>query len=626
MLRVFFLCLLLFVVGLEGVERKLRVEIEGVHDEEIKSFLKELAKKRYDGSGPAPSAALLARRAESDIHTLLEYLKSQSYFSAHIDYSIDAEKDPPRLKYSVHLGPAYPIEEITIQGSPPLSKVLFLDVLLAKEKAQSLDYPYNLLSLKKIGLQKKDPAKASLILFAEKQIESTLKDAGYPFARVIDRKVLVDVEKKTASVGYLVTSGPELKFGQIEIKGLETIQERLLCKKIAWREGQLYRESLVRKTQEKLDSTGLFQIVNISSGKEELGQLPMEITVAESPQKLIGAGISYSAEQSFGLNVEWAHQNMRGLGETLNTSFDLSKQRQKGSIGYLQPDFMKVDQDLLWLCEYEKKKEELYDEISTTLSSILEQDVTPKFNYSIGGAIEFLRSLPSKNPSLPPPPKKKLDNFTLFKVPILLRWSNTNIKLQPTQGVVLMASLTPTRQIIRPNFFYLNTMLTGIVYRPLNKSHSLSLATKLKVGSMAFLSRNPLSRDNIPKSKLVYSGGEDTLRGYSNEKVCPLVDDGSIDGILKGGYSLAALSFELRGRKTKDWGWVIFYEVGNVFASTTPHIDRKMLQSAGIGVRYLTPIGPLRFDVAMPLNRRKYLQGGWIDHAYELYFNIGHTF
>ncbi len=88
-----------------------------------------------------------------------------------------------------------------------------------------------------------------------------------------------------------------------------------------------------------------------------------------------------------------------------------------------------------------------------------------------------------------------------------------------------------------------------------------------------------------------------------------------------GGKSIGVLSLEARARVTETIGVVGFYEVGNVFENSRPHRSDRLLQSVGLGLRYHTPIGPIRFDLALPLNRRRKVDG-----PYQAYISIGQSF
>jgi translocation and assembly module TamA len=93
-----------------------------------------------------------------------------------------------------------------------------------------------------------------------------------------------------------------------------------------------------------------------------------------------------------------------------------------------------------------------------------------------------------------------------------------------------------------------------------------------------------------------------------------------------GGLSMMIYNLELRWRINQTFGAVFFYDIGNTYAAPIPRIKYRQLQSVGIGARYHTPVGPLRLDIAFPLNRRHMYNGKYLDHRFEIYLSMGHTF
>ncbi len=113
-----------------------------------------------------------------------------------------------------------------------------------------------------------------------------------------------------------------------------------------------------------------------------------------------------------------------------------------------------------------------------------------------------------------------------------------------------------------------------------------------------------------------YAGSERYLRGYKYYTVSPL------DGTTPiGGRSIFVAGIEPRLRLTTRIDWVVFFEIGNVYSTVLPAATQKLLKSVGTGFRYRTPVGPLRFDIAFPLDRRP-----GIDSAFQIYFSVGHGF
>ena len=194
----------------------------------------------------------------------------------------------------------------------------------------------------------------------------------------------------------------------------------------------------------------------------------------------------------------------------------------------------------------------------------------------------------------------------------MYRWSTANSLLDPTKGRTLFLRIVPTTQIVNPKVSYVINTITGIIYKPLTESKNIVLAAKGSLGSIW-----GSSDIRIPPPERFYIGSESTLRGYNYMTVSPLDENNKPIG----GRSMMVFTLETRYRFNEEFGAVAFYEIGNAFMDIIPQFTKKQRQSIGGGLRYHTPVGPLRFDVAFPLNRRP-----GIDRAFQFYFSIGQSF
>jgi translocation and assembly module TamA len=343
----------------------------------------------------------------------------------------------------------------------------------------------------------------------------------------------------------------------------------------------------------------------------------MEIQVNESKHRSIVGGVSYTTARGVGAVAEWDHRNVRGMGERINVHATVWAKTQDGRVSYVLPDFRKKNQDLIYLAEVEHEITKGYTETSFSASAIIENKINKRLNVSYGGLYKWISIGRSENNGV----------FNLLKIPLQVRWSTSNSLLDPTSGYSFNLKTSPTMQIRVPSYFYCPSTLTSTFYMPFTEDHRFVLAAKAVVGTIFGSSRH-----EIPPSELFYSGSENTLRGYKYLTVSPLDHDNKPTG----GRSIMVFSFEGRVRLSETIGFVGFYEIGNVYKSSLPEINHKQLQSAGLGFRYHTPIGPIRFDVAFPLTRRdkhqhnKDLKAGKkpkkLDSLFEAYISIGQAF
>ena len=173
----------------------------------------------------------------------------------------------------------------------------------------------------------------------------------------------------------------------------------------------------------------------------------------------------------------------------------------------------------------------------------------------------------------------------------------------------LIAAARALRENLRPLRF---AAPVDYVYQPLDYARRYVLAGRARVGSTVGQPRR-----NVPANKRFYAGGGNSVRGYGYQKIGPLNDDDDPDG----GRSLLELGAEFRAQVWGNFAVVPFVDGGTVYDNAYPDFSETFRWAAGIGLRYHTVIGPIRFDIAFPLNPRK-----GTDDPYQFYISIGQAF
>lgn len=541
------------------------------------------------GSPPATNAGL-EHRAEADIENFLKVLHSQAYFNAKINLDYYYDQCPAIVIVDINTGPVYPLADFSIVPSGP---------------SHCGTSPLESISLNDLGVILNNPATPKAIISAEETLLYVLARRGYPLASVADREVIAEQDRQAISVILHVDTGEASYFGDTKITGLCSVKEAFLRKKLAWRAGSPYNPGLVDRTASAIEATGLFSSITINHAKDvdSNQMLPMEIEVIESRHRTIGWGLSYSTDWGPGATVEWEHRNIFGSGEKLRFDTGVWQALQRAKLLYVKPDFLRPAQDFLWLAEAWHDKTKGYHESAFSLSGMIERQLNKYVRISYGGMYKILKDTRSEPNG----------TFNLIKTPFYLRISDVDSVLDPTFGSTINLRITPSFQFLQNQFSYCINTLTMTNYCPLTYDRTYVLATKATLGAIWGSSRR-----TIPASERFYEGSDNTLRGYRFLTVSP-IDKRDHKPI--GGRSVMAYSLELRVRATENFGWVTFYDFGNVYSNVLPQFNKKILQSVGVGLRYLTAVGPLRLDFAVPLQRRRH-----IDHRFEVYLSIGQAF
>jgi len=386
----------------------------------------------------------------------------------------------------------------------------------------------------------------------------------------------VDHDAEAVDVRFRIDPGPRARFGDSLIEGLDGVREQVVLNEIPWDRGDWYRQESVNEVRNTLYDTGLFAVARVEPAGEvtEEGFVPIRFHLTESKHRSIGFGAHVFTDEGVLARVRWEDRNRRGMGDTLSAELDAGTQIQRLALGYQVRHFRSNRQTLNFTFEAANESRDAYD--STRLGT----------------------------------QKDRTDTFGLISFPLTLRVDRSNDLLNPARGWRVRAHAEPFFDVGGVGSYFLKTEVGASHYWPMDPEDRLVLAARVRWGSIV-----GANRESIPANERYYAGGGSSLRGYKYRTVSPL--DGR-DPI--GGRSVLEGSFEVRRSITESIGIVTFLDAGAAFDSEYPDFGESVRYGAGLGLRYFSPIGPIRFDVAVPINKRS------IDSTYELYLSIGQAF
>jgi translocation and assembly module TamA len=203
------------------------------------------------------------------------------------------------------------------------------------------------------------------------------------------------------------------------------------------------------------------------------------------------------------------------------------------------------------------------------------------------------------------------ETFGLLSLPARFEWDRSDNRLDPSSGGRLRVENEPFVDVIGNGLLFNKSRVDYAHYLEVVQDPQIVLAGRTALGAMV-----GESRDAIPANLRFYAGGGGSVRGFGYQLAGQLNDDD--DPI--GGRSLLELSGEVRVRITESIGAVAFVDAGTVYSSSAPDFSETLRVGAGPGLRYFSPIGPLRLDVGFPLNPRD------SDDTWQLYISIGQAF
>lgn len=558
--------------------------ITGDFGNRIRSLIDESSALLTERDRLPGSEAALRRRLADDLDRIARILRSEGYYNYKIDHQVDDRQQPIDVRISVERGPAFRLTEyrIAYSGEVPES---------APQSAED------------VGLRLGERARAAELRAAEERIFQWLQQSGYPFGRIADTRYLADMDQAEIRALIRVVPGEATRFGPLSIVGLEKVREDYIRRIVDWHEGEPYDQRQTEAVRQKLSQTGLFEsvVTKTPESRDAQGELPVELEVAERPHRTIGAGIGYATDAGPGVEVFWEHRNLFGAAEQLSLSAMGTREQQSFSADFRKPNYLRLDQSLLFENELRHEDSDAFEEYTSSHFLGLERPLGKNWTGRAGPSLLFTRVTEDDDVSY----------FALLGLTGGVTYDGSDDLLNPTRGARLDATLSPYVSVAGESAQFIRGDATGSLYYAPLGGDRLVLAARGRFGSLA-----GSSRGDIPANLRFYAGGGGSVRGYAFRSVGPL--DSDDDPI--GGRSVVEFSLEARIKITNTIGIVPFLDAGQVYETPWPQGD-NLRYGAGLGLRYYTSFGPLRVDLATPLNRRK-----GVDRIYQFYISIGQSF
>jgi translocation and assembly module TamA len=577
------------------------VAVQGEMPEPLRTLLLPASGAEQLTERPPAGELILRRRAESDLPKLEQALRSEGYYSGSVAFVIEGDTTPQPPSDAVAALATAPRARIVFHVTPgPLYKLARVDI-----EVEGGDADFVAPKPADIGLAVGDPARAQAVLDAEKLLLGRTMKQARPLAALGPRRAVIDHDAQTMEVTLRVTPGPKADFGDIVFAGDTGIDEIFLGRRLPFATGEAFDPELVDKGRTSLVQTNLFSTVRVEIGKEldAEGRIPITYDVSPRLHRSIGGGLGYQTDTGFEVHAFWENRNLLSAGERLRAEATWGQSAQELELTFRKPDIFIPRLALLSEAGLSSIDTDAYESESARAGFGFEYAFTEKLTGTLGVAYRYA-TIKEED--------EEEETFGLLSFPASIDWDFSNDLLDPSEGGRIKLFGAPYFDTLGTGTRFFKTQLTHSRYFPLLDERRLVLALRGSLGAM-----DGASRGDIPADERFYAGGGGSVRGIGYQLAGPLDDD---DEPL-GGRSLAEFSVELRSRFTDSIGGVVFLDGGNVFDNAFPDFDDPLRLGTGAGLRYITPIGPLRFDVGVPLDRR-----GGIDDAYQVYISIGQAF
>lgn len=600
-----------------------KVELAPVGNDDIDQTLKatsDLISLR--GSAPVSPFGLIAR-ARSDSDRLKTALESFGYYESlvvvHINGKLLADpslgdtltalpKDSTaQVAVGFTLGTLYHLRRIDIdtEGEAPLD---------VRET---------------LGLKSGQPAVASLVLAGGARLLSALQEQGYAFAQVDPPVAYEAADAPVLDLSFRVVAGRKVNVGEIHIEGLKRVHELLVRRRLLLHTGDLYKPSAIEGARRDLLALNVFGQVSVQIGTkpDASGGVPITFKIVERLRHAVALSAAYSSDLGGSGGASWTDRNVFGNAEQLTFAAsvinlggaDTTGTGYDTSVKYLIPEFLHRDQSLQFAITATKQQLQAYDQTARTASATLSRKLSSVWSVSAGLSTTDEQIIQDTSVNMKMEPVPQTFNYTLVALPLSLNYDSTNLPTpleDPRHGFRGSLSVTPTLAIGHPNAKFLITQVKVATYFDLNNLLPIAPGRSvLAARALAGIAQGA-GELSLPPDQRFYAGGTSTIRGYGYQLVGPVFPQTDIP---VGGTAITAGGLEFRQRFYSNWGAVAFVDAGQVSASLKATRDDVRV-GAGAGMRYYTPIGPIRFDIAVPVNRRPG------EDSFEVYIGLGQAF
>jgi translocation and assembly module TamA len=569
--------------------------VEGVSDNVLRG---ELEAAIGEARTPPRSGLEARRRANQAAEDATALLRSEGYYNAVVDADV-GEGTTPRALVKVTPGPRYRLTTSSIDWAPPRPDTA---ALAAAQRA--------------LNLSPGGPGRAADIVGAEGRVVAALGKLGYADAAIRPREVIVDHADQTVKPTFHIAAGDKVRLGALRLltkeHGKTRVDRRWLASLAPWKPGTVYDPALLAKLQKRLLDTGAFEAATVAlapPGAGEGGVRPVEVTLADRRPFSLELGAGYSTTEGSGLDAKWTHYNRLGRGDSLILTAKLYDIQQKLDLEQDLPDWLAVDQTLKIGGGFLGDRTDAYDDVGGGVRADVIRKYTRTTALTLGAALDYASTREKTAVNLQAIPVGETLNLFIATIRAGFTLDRSNSILNPTKGWRVQAEADPTLIEGDRNLEYLKVAGQISGYWPLGRGLP-DLAARVKVGSIV-----GGSLPNVPADRRFYAGGGGSVRGYPYQGVGPRLSDNTP----VGGLSLTEASIEARQPLTRQLGLVVFADAGSLGSTSTPGYN-NIAVGVGAGVRYDLGFGPLRLDVATPVNPQRG------DSPIQVYISIGQAF
>ncbi len=594
-------------------EAKIKVSslsLEGVHAVEEAQLRAALQTKAGSWIPFSKKPAFDTDEFQRDLQRLRQFYTERGYPDArvtNVGVTFDEKKEHVRLTVTVREGEPTLVESMRFEGFE----------VLPERRRESLKSRFGLAPGDVRDRRRVDAARATAL--------NVFQEQGFPYAKVtVDE--LPGERARGVAIVVRATPGQPATFGPIDVSGNASVGEDVILRQLAFKPGDRYSAGRVRASQSKLSSLDLFRFAYVeprglnAEGGEQPSAVPMRITVAEDKHRQLSGAVGYGTEEKARIRGEWKHVNFFGGARSAGVESKWSSLDRGVRLNFSEPWFFTRHLAFSAQAQTWDEREPVYRVTTyggragvswrrerrnpvtrrgatTSVSTTFINEFT---DYRVSD--EALADPDMRNAliSLGLDPETGAASGTLVSLRMQADHDTTSSRLDPQRGFAVSGALEQAGKFLPGAFTY--TEFSGEVrgYVSTRRPSSAGRRGIVFAGRLrgATIDAPPPIDISVPFFKRYFLGGSTSVRGWGRYELSPLTESGQPIG----GLTVVETSGEVRVPFGPKLSAVAFVDAGNVGRNPWQLDPGGFRVAVGPGVRYDTPIGPVRFDVGYQLN------------------------
>jgi outer membrane protein assembly complex protein YaeT len=563
---------------------------------------------------------------DADLKRVVAFYKDRGYGEAKVksfDVKMNDKQDAVAVTLNIDEGQPTLVERIDYQGFDDLPAQHLTDLK------------------SRLPLKEHAPLDRALAQASRESALDELKDHGYPYA-----SVRVTESAGSSDHGRVLTltavPGTMARYGDVEITGNSSVSDNVVRRQLTIRPGRLFRLSQLQESQRRLYDLQTFQFANVEADVPEGQQpavIPIKTVLTEGKHRKVNFGVGYGSEEKGRVSADWRHVNFFGGARTMQIQSQYSSLNAGVRANFTQPYVFGPRNQLSLRAQTWHTAEPSYTLNTSGGRGTLEHrfarrgplsqrssDTSVSMAYT--NEYQSYQVLPQalNNPaaikfliSLGLDPLNGQAHGLLSSLAFGLHRSTADSTVNAKSGYLLDVHLEQAGKTLGGDYEFTETIVEGRYYVPI--VNRAVFAVKVRGGSIGTIGTD--SNLGVPFYRRYFLGGAQSLRGWGRFEVSPL-----FEGVMVGGHTMFESSAELRAPVWGNLSAVLFADAGNVWQSAWNFGLNDLRYDVGPGLRYLTPIGPIRADLGFQLNP---IPGLLIDgkpetRHYRFHFSIGQAF